>query len=47
MQDNAHHVGLAVRSDSRDRIEELLTQYEQRFANDFAAVLPQSASPTA
>ncbi|MGZ3417751.1 MAG: ATP-grasp domain-containing protein [Polyangiales bacterium] len=47
MQDNAHHVGLAVKSDSRERIEELLTDYERRFANDFAAVLPQAASPTA
>jgi hypothetical protein len=47
MQDNAHHVGLAVRSDSRERIEQLLDQYEQRFAADFAAVLPQAATPTA
>jgi hypothetical protein len=47
MQDNQHHVGLAVKSDRPERIEELLTNYEQRFANDFAAVLPQSATPTA
>lgn len=47
MKDNAHHVGLAVRSDRLERIEELLTDYERRFAEDFAAVLPQAASPTA
>lgn len=47
MQDNAHHVGLAVRSDRLERVEELLTDYERRFSQDFAAVLPQSASPTA
>jgi hypothetical protein len=47
MQDNAHHVGLAVKSENPERIEELLGQYEQRFAKDFVAVLPQAATPTA
>lgn len=47
MQDNAHHVGLAVKSDSPQRIDELLDLYEKRFAEDFAAVLPQSRVPTA
>jgi len=47
MQDNAHHVGLAVKSDNSERIEQLLEQYEKRFAEDFLAVLPQAATPTA
>ncbi|MBI2390865.1 MAG: ATPase [Deltaproteobacteria bacterium] len=47
MQDNAHHVGLAVRSPSAERVDELLDQYERRFAEDFAAVLPQARTPTA
>lgn len=47
MSDNQHHVGLAVRSENPDRIDELLADYEQRFANDFVAVLPQAATPTA
>ncbi len=47
MSDNAHHVGLAVRSDRSERIDELLADYERRFTEDFAAVLPQAASPTA
>ncbi len=47
MTENEHHVGLAVRSPSRARVEELLETYERRFAEDFVAVLPQSATPTA
>jgi hypothetical protein len=47
MQDNAHHVGLAVRADNPQRIDELLADYERRFAEDFVAVLPQAATPTA
>ena len=47
MQDNANHVGLAVRSDNPARVEQLLEQYEHRFASDFLAVLPQSRTPTA
>ena len=35
-----HHAGLIVRSTKLDRVEELLTQYSQRFAEDFVAVVP-------
>jgi biotin carboxylase len=34
-----HHAGLIVRSKSRERVEELLVQYGQRFAEDFVAVV--------
>ena len=35
-----HHAGLIVRSKKLERVEELLTQYGQRFADDFVAVVP-------
>lgn len=35
-----HHAGLIVRSKKLERVEELLTQYSQRFAEDFVAVVP-------
>lgn len=35
-----HHVGLIVRSRKLERVEELLTQYTTRFADDFVAVVP-------
>lgn len=35
-----HHAGLIVRSKSLDRVEDLLNQYSQRFADDFVAVVP-------
>ena len=35
-----HHAGLIVRSPKLERVEELLTQYSQRFAEDFVAVVP-------
>jgi biotin carboxylase len=35
-----HHAGLIVRSKSLERVEELLEQYAQRFADDFVAVVP-------
>ena len=35
-----HHAGLIVRSTKLERVEELLTSYAQRFANDFVAVVP-------
>jgi hypothetical protein len=34
------HVGLIFRSKSRDRIDELLSQYTDRITNDFLAVAP-------
>jgi biotin carboxylase len=35
-----HHVGLIVRSKKLEKVEELLTQYAARFAEDFVAVVP-------
>ena len=35
-----HHAGLIVRSKKLERVEELLTQYSARFADDFVAVVP-------
>lgn len=35
-----HHAGLIVRSKKLERVEELLDQYAQRFAEDFVAVVP-------
>jgi hypothetical protein len=35
-----HHAGLIVRSRKLERVEELLTQYASRFADDFVAVVP-------
>lgn len=35
-----HHAGLIVRSPKLERVEELLTGYAQRFADDFIAVAP-------
>jgi len=40
-----HHVGLIVRSTSLARVEELLDQYSERFANDFVAVVPPLQRP--
>ncbi len=35
-----HHAGLIVRSTKLERVEELLGQYAERFAEDFVAVVP-------
>ncbi len=35
-----HHAGLIVRSKKLERVEELLTNYNERFINDFVAVVP-------
>ena len=35
-----HHAGVIVRSKKLERVEELLTQYAARFADDFVAVVP-------
>lgn len=35
-----HHAGLIVRSPKLDRVEQLLTSYAERFADDFIAVVP-------
>ena len=47
LEGNAFHVGLIVKSPRRERIEELLDQYERRFGEDFAATLPPPSAPTA
>jgi biotin carboxylase len=46
LQGKKHHAGLIVASPSRERVGELLTQMESRFAQDFLAVLPPSNKPT-
>jgi biotin carboxylase len=35
-----HHAGLIVQSKNLERVEELLTEYAARFADDFVAVVP-------
>jgi biotin carboxylase len=35
-----HHVGLVVRSQSLERVRELLDEYARRFAEDFLAIVP-------
>jgi hypothetical protein len=47
LQDNPHHVGLVIRSDNLERIEELLNDYEPRIHRDHAASMPAPSSPTA
>jgi biotin carboxylase len=42
----AHHVGLIVKADTYERVEELLGSYERRIAHDFMAVLPPPAQAT-
>jgi biotin carboxylase len=42
-----HHAGLIVRSDSAERVESLIGQYAGRFLEEFCAVEPPPASPTA
>lgn len=38
--DKAHHVGLVVRSQSLERVKELIESYAERFARDFSAYVP-------
>ncbi|HEX3184308.1 MAG TPA: ATP-grasp domain-containing protein [Pyrinomonadaceae bacterium] len=40
-----HHAGLIVRSSELARVDELLTSYSQRFADDFVAVAPPPERP--
>ncbi len=42
----AHHVGFVVRSESRERVEALLDQYEPRIARDFMATMPAPTQAT-
>jgi hypothetical protein len=41
-----HHVGLIMRSDSPERVEHLLDQYEPRIARDFMATMPAPKEAT-
>jgi hypothetical protein len=40
-----NHVGFVLRSDSKERIEELLDDYEPRIAREFLASLPMAELP--
>jgi biotin carboxylase len=40
-----HHAGLVVKSPSRERIDQLLASYTERFRRDFVAALPAAATP--
>jgi biotin carboxylase len=42
-----HHAGLIVRSDSPDRVRELLEEYSNEFARRFLASMPPPEKPTA
>lgn len=42
-----HHAGFVLKSDSSERIEELLRTHSQRFATDFLARAPVPEKPTA
>ena len=42
-----HHVGLIVKSESHDRVRELLDQYARRVQQDFHAAMPAKDRPTA
>jgi biotin carboxylase len=41
-----HHAGFVLKSQSAERIEELLSSYTQRFADDFLATAPVPDKPT-
>lgn len=41
-----HHAGLIVKSESAERVEELLAAYAPRFANDFLATQPVPDKPS-
>ncbi len=42
-----HHAGLIVRSSNADRVRMLLEDYSERFAQEYLAVAPPPAKPTA
>jgi biotin carboxylase len=42
-----HHAGLVLRSDNPERVQSLLENYAQRFAEEFLAVEPPREKPTA
>jgi biotin carboxylase len=45
--DRHHHAGLIVRADSAERVEQLVTQYSDRFLQEFCAIKPPPDKPTA
>ncbi len=45
LRDKHHHAGLVLASPHLERVRELLAQYEDRFAQDFLAVLPPTDEP--
>jgi biotin carboxylase len=44
--DQKHHIGLVLRSDKPERIEELLTRYMERIARDYHKALPAADRAT-
>jgi hypothetical protein len=42
-----HHAGFVLRSQSRERVQQLLDSYAVRFQNDFLAFQPVPEKPTA
>jgi biotin carboxylase len=45
--DRHHHAGLILRANSAERIEDLVTQYSDRFLHEFCAFEPPPDQPTA
>src|SRR5271170_4561413 len=45
--DRHHHAGLIIRADSAERVEQLVTQYSDRFLQEFCAIEPPPDEPTA
>ena len=46
MNDKPHHVGLIIRSQDPDRIQQLINEYVQRFHTDFFASAPPKDKPS-
>jgi biotin carboxylase len=46
MRGNPHHIGLIVKADSRERVEQLLVDYAGRIQRDFHAAGPSKENPT-
>lgn len=46
LRDKKHHVGLIVKSKKWERVQELLNEYKNRFAQDFHATMPLPDKPT-
>ena len=46
LSDNPYHVGLILRSESLERVQELLGNYEARVGHEFMTSMPAPTSPT-